>query len=291
MQTSSLGEDCNDIEDGTTDALQLKSANNLYHSGNLTIPGCLEYYTEEVQILADSPDTRRMVVAHYGCIENMDDAIGRVMKKIKEMGIAGETLVIFTSDNGSRFPGSNGILRGQKGLVWEGGIRVPAIFYWEGRISPHWDQDAPCGVIDLFPTFCELTNNENAMSFATDGESLMPIIDNKPFERKKPMFSFHHHNAMASLRENEWNLIGFLYPESPGPSRFRPEHIEYMRTAKLVKYELYNLEKDTGQNNDLSRVFPEIVEKMQKTMKELYEEVVFEGVDWFSDPYTKTETK
>ncbi|MCF8346617.1 MAG: sulfatase-like hydrolase/transferase [Bacteroidales bacterium] len=218
---------------------------------------------------------------YYGCIENMDHAIGRVLLKLKELDITKQTLVVFASDNGSRFPGSNGILRGQKGQVWEGGIRVPAIFYWEGRITPEWNQNSPCGVIDLFSTFCELTNNSDAIASAKDGVSLMPIIDNKEITREKALYTFHHHGAKASLRNGDFCLIGFLDEESPGRSRFREEHYAFMKRASLVTYELYNLKNDPSQTTDISEQYPEVVNEMKSAMNHLYQETISEGVNWF----------
>lgn len=220
---------------------------------------------------------------YYGCIENMDDAIGRILSKLDDRGVTEETLIVFTSDNGSYFPGSNGNLRGEKGWVWEGGIRVPAVFFWKGKITPKWDQSEPCGIVDLFSTFCDLTNNKKAKSLATDGVSLLPLIQGSLFERSLPVYTFHHHNSMASLRDTEWCLIGYLDPRSPGTSRFKKDHLNYMQTAKFEKFELYNLYKDPAQRNDLAKQFPEIVKEMKKEMKKLYSETLAEGPDWFQE--------
>lgn len=219
---------------------------------------------------------------YYGCIENMDVAIGRILSKLDQMGITENTLILFTSDNGSKFPGSNGILRGKKGEVWEGGIRVPAIFYWKGKIKSQWDMNEPCGLVDFYMTLCDLTHNRSAKSLATDGVSLLPVIRGSAFKRDLPVYTFHHHNSMASLRDQKWSLIGYLDPKSPGKSSFRKEHLEYIRTARFERFELYNLDEDISQTNDLSLQFPEIVNKMRKKMEELYSETVSEGPDWYN---------
>ncbi|MCK4920826.1 MAG: sulfatase-like hydrolase/transferase [Bacteroidales bacterium] len=218
---------------------------------------------------------------YYGCIENMDQAIGRVLRKLNDLGISRETLVIFTSDNGSRFPGSNGILKGKKGQVWEGGIRVPSIFYWKDTFVPDWNQDAPCGIIDLFPTLCELINQAAENSLVIDGVSLMPLLNKKTFVRNKPLYTFHHHGAAASLRNGDMCLVGFLNEKSPGSSRFRQEHYAFMKRASLTTFELYNLKDDPSQTNDIAEQYPGIVEELKLSMIRLYDETISEGVDWF----------
>lgn len=222
---------------------------------------------------------------YYGCIENIDQAIGRMLSKLDNLGITEETLIVFTSDNGSYFPDSNGNLKGGKGWVWEGGIRVPAIFYWKGRITPERTMIKPCGLVDLFPTFCDLTDNKTAKSLATDGISLLPVIEDTSFERVAPIYTFHHHNSMASLRDKDWCLIGYLDRKSPGTSRFRKVHLDYMRTARLEKFELYNMIEDPSQTNDLSLQFPEIISKMKNEMEELYDKTVSGGKNWYNEKY------
>ncbi|MCH5375406.1 MAG: sulfatase-like hydrolase/transferase, partial [Planctomycetes bacterium] len=91
---------------------------------------------------------------YYGCIENMDLAVGKLMKTLEEMKVADNTLVIFTSDNGSYMAGSNGSLKGRKTQLWEGGIREPCLIRWPGHIKPGTVTDTPAGVVDLLPTIC-----------------------------------------------------------------------------------------------------------------------------------------
>jgi len=219
---------------------------------------------------------------YYGCIENMDNAIGRVMDKIREMGLSKETLVVFTSDNGSRYHESNGGLRGKKGDVWEGGIRVPAILYWDGYINAGAEEDSACGLVDFFATFCELTDNEHVVSLAKDGESLLSLIANKPFDRQKPVFTFHHFNSMASLRNGDWTLIGHLCEGHPeGPSAFRKEYLDFIRIADFDRFELYNVRNDPGQKTDVASQFPQVAEVMKEEMIAQYKDVVSDGPDWY----------
>ena len=95
---------------------------------------------------------------YYGAIEYMDKAVGRLLKKLDELGEADNTLVVFTSDNGSYMPGSCEPFRGGKTSLWEGGIRVPAIFSWPGVIAPGTVIAEPAGVFDVLPTLA-VTNS------------------------------------------------------------------------------------------------------------------------------------
>ena len=91
-------------------------------------------------------------------LEHMDDGVGRILATLRRLGLEDRTLVIFLSDNGAQqeqFPGDNGPLRGQKGMVYEGGIRVPAVMRWPGVIPPGKTSDAPAMVFDVFATCLE----------------------------------------------------------------------------------------------------------------------------------------
>src|SRR5690606_34528563 len=128
----------------------------------------------------------------------------------------------------------------------------------------------------FFPTFCDLTDNKKSKSLAIDGVSLLPVIQGNTVKRSLPVYTFHHHNSMASLRDENWCLIGYLNKKSPGSSRFRKEHLDYMRTAKLEKFELYNLHEDPSQRNNLAKQFPEVVNEMKSEMEKLYSETISE---------------
>lgn len=97
---------------------------------------------------------------YYGSIENMDDAVGRLLEHLKKLGLDEETFVVFTSDNGSYMAGSNGELTGRKTTVWEGGIREPGIMRFPGHIKPGSVSHEPAGLVDLLPTVCDVVGAE-----------------------------------------------------------------------------------------------------------------------------------
>lgn len=109
-------------------------------------------------------------------IEHLDFNIGKVMKTLKATGLDENTLVVFTSDNGGslRHAQSNGKLRGGKQDMYEGGIRVPAYFYWKGKIRPGTSTTNFAMLMDLFPTFCEVTQAEPSKD--VDGISILPTL-------------------------------------------------------------------------------------------------------------------
>ncbi len=114
--------------------------------------------------------------AYYGCIENMDDAIGRLLAKLDALGVKEETLIVFTSDNGSYQAGSNGTLQGRKTQLWEGGIRVPGIMRFPGVIPAGSVQSAPAGLVDLLPTVCAVAGCQPPQDRIVDGVSLVRLF-------------------------------------------------------------------------------------------------------------------
>ena len=113
---------------------------------------------------------------YYGCIENMDAAVGRLMAKLDAMGVRDNTFVLFTSDNGSYMPGSAGNLTGRKTTLWEGGIREPGIIRWPGKVKAGSVTDVPAGLVDILPTVSEVAGVAAPKDRVIDGVSLIPLF-------------------------------------------------------------------------------------------------------------------
>ncbi len=223
-----------------------------------------------------------MNAAYYACIENMDAAIGRVLEKLEELGLAGETLVVFTSDNGSYLPSSNGGLREGKSFVFEGGIREPAIMRWPGRIAPASVSAFPGSGVDLLPTLCEITGTAVPKDRPIDGISLAAVFDGRSPERKTPLFWFFYRTDPAcALREGDWSLVGHLDGHVPKAHAFCEEAMVYIRRSKPVRFALFNLKEDPGQAKDVAKEHPERVAAMSERMVALHAEVVREGFAWY----------
>lgn len=218
---------------------------------------------------------------YYGCIENMDNAIGRILDKIEDINALDNTLLIFSSDNGSQQVGSNGVLRGMKSDIWEGGIRVPAIAYWKNHIPANTICSDPCGLIDIFPTIHKLIDSKHTLDYTIDGVSLLPLFKGESMKRDKPLYVFYHRSAAAVLRDGDWCLIGNLSEKGPQINYFAKPQMEFILRAIPSTFELYNLRNDIGQKNNVAAKYPEIVERLKEEMISLYIETIEEGGDLY----------
>ncbi|MCX6940191.1 MAG: sulfatase-like hydrolase/transferase [Verrucomicrobia bacterium] len=133
---------------------------------------------------------------YYGCITALDEQVGRLRKELRDLGVADNTLVWFTSDNGpegntgdaGRQRGSAGSLRGRKRSLWEGGVRVPGLVEWPARIQPGTVTNVPCSTLDYFPTTLELLGFKmKGLPEPIDGVSLVPLFAGKMTERPTPI--------------------------------------------------------------------------------------------------------
>ncbi len=151
-------------------------------------------------------------------IENMDWNIGRLLDKLKQLNIDDNTLVIFTSDNGGLStaegsPTTNGPLRAGKGWLYEGGVRVPLIMYWKGKIVAGSISDLPVTTADLFPTIAKAINENYRKGKSIDGESILQLIA-KPqeFQNRKLFWHYPHYSNQggkpgSAIRKGNYKLI------------------------------------------------------------------------------------
>jgi arylsulfatase A-like enzyme len=151
-------------------------------------------------------------------IENMDWNIGRIIGQLQHSGIADNTLVIFTSDNGglSTAEGSptvNGPLRAGKGWLYEGGIRVPLIMYWKGKIVAGSISDLPISTADFFPTIAKAINKKYKQEKNIDGENIFQMLARSRTYQTRPLFWHYPHYSNqggkpgAAIREGNFKLI------------------------------------------------------------------------------------
>ena len=184
-------------------------------------------------------------------IESVDESVGRIAEALDELDLSRNTLVVFFSDNGghARFT-SNAPLRGSKGMLYEGGIRVPMIARWPGRVPAGATCDTPVIGIDFFATFVELAEGNLPADQAVDGASLSPLLDNP--------------QATRDSRELYWHFPAYLEPYTREQGRWRTTPAGAIRQDdwKLLEYfedgrtELYNLRYDVGETNDLAERLP-----------------------------------
>ena len=195
--------------------------------------------------------------AFVAMIHLLDEQVGEIKSKIEELGIADNTLIIFTSDNGPHLEGgadpdyfdSNASFRGYKRDLYEGGIRVPLIAYWPNKIAKASTTNHISAFWDFLPTVCDLVNIDAPENI--DGISYLPELLGK--EQKKHDFlywEFHELKGKQAVRYGDWKGVRL--------------NIEENDDAPI---ELYNLSTDIAEQNDVAAEFPEISEKIKEIMK------------------------
>lgn len=190
-------------------------------------------------------------------IEAMDQAVGKVLAALKEQSLDRETIVIFTSDNGGLstsegWPTSNRPHRGGKGWVYEGGIRVPLIIRWPGRIEAGALLSTPVISLDLYPTLQAAAHGTRAADQILDGVDLAPLFRNEPLPERPLFWHYPHYGNQggapaAAVREGPWKLVEWLEDD---------------------RAELFQLERDPSETLDLATTEPEIVDRLRERLKE-----------------------
>ena len=228
----------------------------------------------------------------------MDLAFGRLMKYLEENELDENTMVIFTSDNGSRWDHSNDPLRGEKCFNFEGGVRVPFLIKWDGQIPKEKIITTPGSFCDVLPSIAAITGVNLPTDRKLDGEDISSVFyGEKPdYSRKTPIFFYRYfHDPICMIREVDWCLLGYknLIPLAESlnegelanirPWHFMPNHMDFLIDLEPDKFELYNLKTDPGQQNNLAEKYPERLQKLKDQMLELREEMIEEGGDWFND--------
>ena len=189
-------------------------------------------------------------------IENMDWNIGRLLDKLKQLSIDDNTLVIFTSDNGGLStaegsPTSNGPLRAGKGWLYEGGIRVPLIMYWKGKILPGSISALPVNTSDLFPTIAGAINENYKKDKSIDGDNIFELLAKPQAYRNRKMFWHYPHYSNQGGK--------------PG-SAIRAGNYKLIYNYEDDDIELYDVVKDIGEKNNIAGVNRKIVKRMNKEL-------------------------
>jgi len=205
----------------------------------------------------------------YGdVIREIDDSVGEVLDTLVKEGIDDNTLVLFTSDNGpwlsyGKHAGSSGGLREGKGTCWEGGIRVPFLARWPGKIPAGRIVREPAMTIDVFPTVARLLGAELPKR-RIDGQDLWPLLTAQP-GAKSPhdsLFFYFLSNELQAMRSGDWKLIlPHKYRSFEGKSG-RDDGIPVEYESKDAGLELYHLVDDPGERKDLAAQQPQLVEKL-----------------------------
>lgn len=193
---------------------------------------------------------------HAAMIKRIDVYVGQIIEKLKAEGIYDNTLIIFTSDNGPHREGggdpdffnSNGIYRGYKRDLYEGGIRVPTIVSWENQVPAGTESDFAFAFWDYMPTFAELLGQPFPRN--TDGVSVLPTFLNKSGQKKRDFFYFEflEMNGKQAVIQGDWKLL-------------------HQNIRKDPTFELYNLASDPSENHNVISLYPEKAEELKKFMQ------------------------
>jgi arylsulfatase A len=217
----------------------------------------------------DEPPERGI---YYGNVTQMDHEVGRLLTAVDERGQRDNTLVWFASDNGpetlkryvgaERSYGSPGQLRGMKLHMYEGGIRVPGIIRWPGKVQAGQVSHEPICCTDLMPTFCEIAGVKLPEGRVIDGASLRPAFEGKPVVRRLPLYWQYDlaiSNPKIAMRQGDWKILA---------------------DAALQRFELYNLADDSGETKDLVASQPDRLRSMSATLRTLHDQIKAEGPTW-----------
>jgi arylsulfatase A-like enzyme len=198
--------------------------------------------------------------AFAAMVNILDTQVGEIMKKVEDAGIADNTIIIFTSDNGPHVEGgadpnyfdSNGPLKGTKRDLYEGGIRVPMIVSWPGKTKPNSKTDHISAFWDIFPTFTDILKTENPKNL--DGISMLPVLLDDAKNQKEHDYlywEFHERGGRQAIRKGQWKAVKYNVFKNPD-----------------APFELYNLSEDLSEEHNVANDHPDVLEEMENILKE-----------------------
>ncbi|BDD12410.1 arylsulfatase (plasmid) [Fulvitalea axinellae] len=227
-------------------------------------------------------------LGHYAdFVSQVDWTIGELNRTLKEAGVEDNTLVVYTSDNGSFMysydtaeqpvdnvadssklwfhPGShraNHVFRGTKADIWEGGHRVPFLVRWPDKIKNGVIVDSTVCLTDLFATVVDITGGKLADNAGEDSFSFYSLLEEKQLEEARPPVIHHSIGGMFAIRDGKWKLV--LGSGSGGRQKPRGKNFE-------KPYALYDMEADISERKNLIDVYPEVAERLEKKCLEIKE--------------------
>lgn len=220
---------------------------------------------------ASQPETR---AAFAAMIAVLDEQIGEIVEKLNQLGIADNTIIIFTSDNGPHREGgadpdyfnSNGPLSGYKRDLFEGGIRVPMLVKWPNTITPNTKSDHMSAFWDVLPTVCDVLKIDAPKN--TDGISFLPTLVGQPQSKHDFLYwEFHEQGGKQAVRMGKWKGIRLDMSDDPD--------------APIM---LFNLENDLQELNNIADKHPEIVQEIKEIMENEHSRSEFFSFQFESEP-------
>jgi arylsulfatase A-like enzyme len=233
-----------------------KSINFIKENKNNPFFLYLAHSAPHTPLMIDEKNIKRSKRGLYGdVVEELDSSVGKILKTLKELGIDNNTFVIFTSDNGPwGWRGVNGgsasLLKGNKGSVYEGGYRVPAIAWMPGSIDEGITTQSVCSTLDLYPTIMSIAGAKDSSVMGIIGTDI-----SKTFFQNLPVYNnihYYRQDTLVALRHEEWKI----YVNDP-----EPWNDEYTISDLPL---LFNLNHDPSEKYNLSDKNPKIIEKLKQ---------------------------
>ena len=226
---------------------------------------------------------------YYANVTNLDEAIGRILAALDDLGLADNTFVLFTSDNGpaqytpdgyfNKSHGSAGPLKGYKRHMYEGGIRVPAIVRWPGHTRAGGTSSEPLSNVDILPTLAAIAGVTTPDDRVIDGGDMTPVFRGENVNRSVPLH-WHFYDPWGGpqsvLRQGDW-MIGASWDVGdfhPLKAYYDMAEATTIQNSKLADFELYNLADDIHQDLDLANEHPARLEAMKTELIRLHADVM-----------------
>jgi arylsulfatase A-like enzyme len=181
--------------------------------------------------------------AYGAAVEAIDWTTAVLVHELRQLGLENRTILIFTSDNGSR-EGSNLPLRGGKGTTWEGGMRVPCIVRWTGQIPAGRTTDELATAMDLFPTLARLCGADVPTDRTLDGRDISALLFDETATSPHDVFYYYFMKDLEAVRSDQWKL--------------------HFSKHRSIVNELYDVVGDVGETTDLASEYPEVVAKLTR---------------------------
>ena len=209
--------------------------------------------TDKLKAEGDSIDYKTRDRLFRQAIAEIDWSVGQILDTLQSQGLDEKTLVIFTSDNGPAI-GSAGPLKGRKGSTYEGGMRESTVIRWPGKIPAGQTNDELMTTMDLLPTFAKLAGAEVPQDRIIDGKDIWPTLTG---QAKTPheAFFYHRGNRLEAVRSGKWKL----------------------RTKGGKPVELYDLETDVGEKQNIIKDEPKVVQRLSRYMTEFASDIAENG--------------
>jgi arylsulfatase A-like enzyme len=244
------------IEKNKDDQFFLYLAYNTPHANNegkndgMEVPDYYEFAN------TDWPQQEKAFAA---MMKNLDNSVGMILQQLKKLNIDENTIVMFCSDNGPHQEGghktdffdSNGIYKGKKRDLYEGGIRTPFIAWWPGKIKANTRADQNFAFWDMLPTFADLTKTKS--KFTTDGISILPTLTGKKQKAKHEYlyWEFYEGKGKQAIIKDNWKAIKLNISEP---------------TVETI-FELYDIKNDVEETNNVAKANPEVVKQFEELFK------------------------